>query len=63
MLLLLQRIEIAIVQPLLTGVPEHLRIDASSTNQVHAKWAVLLCVCAILPLAHQLSLLPQNQLL
>lgn len=33
MLLLLQRNEIAIVQPLLTGVPEHLRIEVSSTSQ------------------------------
>lgn len=35
-MLLLQRNEIAIVQSLLTGVPEHLRIDVSSTNQRNA---------------------------
>lgn len=69
-MLLLQRNEIAIVQSLSTGVPERLRIDASSTNQGKAS-GQLSCACvlsSLLPVpirgrTHQLSLLPQNQLL
>lgn len=70
-MLLLQRNEIAIVQSLLTGVPEHLRIDVSSTNQRKASGQLSCARVLSSPFArpsfvwgtHQLSLLPQNQLL
>lgn len=45
-MLLLQRNEIAIVQSLLTGVPERLSIDASSTNQGEAS-GQLSCACVL----------------
>lgn len=53
-MLLLQRNEIAIVQSLLTGAPEHLRIDVSSTNQGKAS-GQLSCarvLSSLLPVPH-----------